>query len=115
MSQVDRTDERGTGRYMNGVLTVIALLLGVLVLQSVVGGPGLSEAQAQRSRRTAAKVAALAPPNAAAQRVRMISELERISERLASLGSAMDGPIDVRVIEMPESAMTNVFDPRKQR
>ena len=115
MSQVDRSDSDGSRRYTNGVLTVVAVLLGVLALQGAVGLPGATEAQAQRSRRTSEKAEPFSPLNSAAQRARIVSELERISERLSSFESAFDGPIDVRVTEMPESAMSSVFDPSKQR
>lgn len=115
MSQVERLGMHESRRYTNGVLTIIAVLLGVMMLQGSVSLPGVSEAQAQRSRRAKEKVEPFTPLNSAAQRARIISELERISERLSTFESAFEGPFDVRVTELPASAMSNVFNPGNQR
>lgn len=115
MSQVERVGMNESRRYTNGVLTIMAVLLGAIALQGAVGLPGASEAQAQRSRRSSEKAEPFTPLNSAAQRARIITELERISERLSTFESAFEGPFDVRVTELPQGAMTNVFNPGNQQ
>lgn len=111
MSQGEKNRTSGTRTYTNGMLTVIAVLLGVVALEGVVGLPALNEAQAQRNRRSSERAEQLAPPNAASQRARMIAELEKMSERLSAIETKLEGPFEVKVTEMPESAMSNVFNP----
>lgn len=85
--------------YRNGVLTVIACLLGLLLVQGF-GGGGVPEAAAQ-SRGEAA-----APPNAAVQRLQMIRQLESIDGRMGRLEAAVDSlkttTLKVSVTDMPE-------------
>lgn len=85
--------------YRNGVLTVIACLLGLLLVQGI-GGGGAPEAAAQ-SRGEAA-----APPNAAVQRLQMIRQLESIDGRMGRLEASLDSlkstTLKVSVTDMPE-------------
>jgi hypothetical protein len=93
------------GTYLNGVLTMIAGLLVVLVAQSTIGVPGVDTVQAA-DRVTAAPTTAREPmgiPNAADQRARMIASLDAIDGRLARIESALSKPLDVKVIDMPET------------
>lgn len=91
------TDRSAT--YRNGVLTVIACLLVLLLVQGF-GGGGAPEAVAQ-SRGEAA-----APPNAAVQRLQMIRQLESIDGRIGRLEAAVDSlkttTLKVSVTDMPE-------------
>ncbi len=93
------------GSYLNGVLTVIAGLLVVVVAQSTIGVPGLDSVQAA-DRMSAGTSSAREPmgiPNAADQRARMISSLDAIDTRLTRIESLLSKPLDVNVIDMPES------------
>ncbi len=82
--------------YQNRVLTVIAVLLAVAVTQRADLLPTSADAQAS----TRGDVPA--PPNAGAQRLKMIQELEKLDRRLDSIEKKLGSPIDVNVISMPE-------------
>lgn len=105
VSQARLFGTQGSSRYLNVVLTGIALALGVLALKQTVGLPQEAEAAGQRAVRTATPTRtdnAMGFPNAAEQRIRMIDSLNMIDGRLRAIESKlMSGPIDVRVIELP--------------
>lgn len=114
MASGNTTESRVGGRtYTNGVLTVVAALLGVSIMQHTVGLPGGEEALAQRvstgtrdglsaPTRSGEPTPAMGIPNAADQRARMISTLDSIEARLGKIESRLSGPMEVRVLEMPE-------------
>jgi len=97
---------RRPGTYTNALLTLIALLLGVALMQRA----GPEEAGAGPG----AAMAALEPPagpgrgtgliSAADQRKIMISEIRRIGSRLERIESALSRGISVRVTELPRAA-----------
>ena len=89
------------GTYLNGVLTVIAALLAVLVTQATIGLPGPEAAVA--ADRVAPSRESMGIPNAADQRGRMISSLDAIDARLGRIESKLNAPLDVKVIDMPET------------
>ncbi len=106
-SQVRRVAIEGSARYLNVVLTAIAIALGVIAMQQSVGLPQAAEAAGQRSSvRTntpATNEIAMGIPNAGEQRNRMIDSLRSIDARLTAIESKLtSGPIDVRVVELPE-------------
>lgn len=96
------------GAYLNGVLTAIAGLLVVLVAQNSVGLPGPSEVGAA-DKSVSVRSADVAPreplgiPNASDQRVRMLNAIEALDARLARIEAKLSGPLDVKVIDMPET------------
>lgn len=90
-----RTGDRQT--YQNRVLTIIAVLLAVVVSQRVDILPDTSSAVASQANRGVP-----APPNAAAQRLKMIQELEKIDRRMDSIEKKLAAPLDVNVVSMPE-------------
>jgi hypothetical protein len=83
--------------YQNRVLTVIAVLLAVAVAQRSDIFPQPAEAEAATAQRGVPT-----PPNAAAQRLKMIQELEKLDRRLDSIEKKLGAPIDVNVLSMPE-------------
>lgn len=88
-------------RYANGVLTLIALFLGLIALQLWTDGPRETAASAQHPS-ASEQVAGI--PNAADQRRRMIAGLDNIEKRLQKIESKLtSGAIDVKVISMPAS------------
>jgi len=95
------------GTYLNGVLTVIAGLLAVLVTQSTIGLPGPESAVAadrvSTVRGESASRESIGIPNAADQRARMIASLDAMDARLARIESKLNAPLDVKVIDMPET------------
>lgn len=98
-------DRSRNGTYLNGVLTVIAGLLTVLVAQSTIGVPGPDAAQAA-DRTIATSPGVREPigiPNAADQRNKMNGILESIDSRLGRIESQLSKPLDVKVIDMPET------------
>lgn len=101
------TGSRQLGGYLNGVLTAIALLLVVAVVQRSIGLPGPSEAAAQRTAADRSSVRDNSSkeiffPNASEQRNRMIAALEGIDARLKSIESRLaKAPLEVKVVEMP--------------
>ncbi len=94
------------GRYTNGLLTVIALLLGVAVLQNGSGQPVMPEsasaafAQPQRGSGTSKSVPTF---NAAAQRKQIINELKVLQRSVASLEKKLSGGLKVTVTNLPRS------------
>ncbi len=82
------------------LLTAIALMLGVLVLDRVDG-------RAVESRGVAAMASGQEPESpsglvsAADQRKQMIAELRQISQRLDAVEKRLAKPLQVKVLEMP--------------
>lgn len=91
----DRTMRGRT--YQNAVLTVIAALLGLAVLDRQWGltEPAAAQAQVGGSPDTSGL------SNALEQRKQMISELRQLSIRLERLESRIAGGINVKVTDMP--------------
>jgi len=85
--------------YQNRILTVIAILLAVAVAQKSDLLPDSVQAHAnlQTPRNQVP-----APPNAGAQRLKIIQELEKIDRRMDSIEKKLGTPFDVRVLSMPE-------------
>ncbi|MFM9994201.1 MAG: hypothetical protein ACKVU4_00200 [Phycisphaerales bacterium] len=96
--------DRGSG-YMNIVLTAIAALLGLLVLdrQGVTGVASPSAAHAQVSSTDDPLAAGQALVSASEQRKLMIAELKRMGTRLERIESKLSGVLSVKVTEMPAS------------
>lgn len=82
--------------YQNRVLTAIAILLAVAVSQRADLLPGSSEAQAS------VRGDVPTPPNAGAQRLKMIQELAKLDRRLDSIEKKLGSPLEVNVLSMPE-------------
>jgi len=91
----ERMNGRGRSRtYLNAVLTAIAVLLGMLLIDSA-GSTG-SAVAGTRGEPTGI-------PNAAVQRKRMIAVLERVESRVAGLEKKLtSGALEVKVVSMPE-------------
>jgi hypothetical protein len=85
--------------YQNRVLTIIAALLAVAVAQRSDLLPDTGEAHANLQ---ATRNQVPAPPNAGAQRLKMLQELEKIERRMDSIEKKLGSPLDVNVISMPE-------------
>ncbi len=88
--------------YMNCVLTVIACLLALVLAQGVVGLPSPAMAQASRERITPDPARGIVNP--ADQRAEIIAELRKLTSKMETLGARLgaSGPIEVRVVEMPD-------------
>ncbi|MFI4855910.1 MAG: hypothetical protein ACIAQF_13130 [Phycisphaerales bacterium JB065] len=82
--------------YQNRVLTAIAILLAVAITQRADLLPDTPEAGAST------RGSVPSPPNAGAQRLKMIQELEKLDRRLDSIEKKLGSPLDVNVISMPE-------------
>lgn len=107
MRNENTSNGRSSNAYLNGALTVIIALLGLNLLRTTVGLPAMSEAQAQRDRGSAVldqNGGGLANP--ADDRRALISEMQRVNEKLDRLTAAVGGgkPIDVNVVSMPKGA-----------
>ncbi|MBL0926416.1 MAG: hypothetical protein IBJ11_02035 [Phycisphaerales bacterium] len=95
---------RGGLTYLNGVLTAIAVLLGVLVLQRGFL-PGASVAQAQSSSADPSREPVARLPDPAEQTNRVIESLGRIDASVKRLESLLTkGGISVKVTEMPAAS-----------
>ncbi len=112
----------------NGSLTVIAILLGFLVLdraagpagrggglgpaeasaqvRSVSSGPGSSAGKSLEDEPTDGRV------NPADQRKQMIAELRNISQRLDRLESVISKGLTVKVTDMPEMKLPKALEAR---
>lgn len=96
----ERTNGHASVRYLNGVLTVIAVLLGLLVVQRGI------EPGAERNAAFAAsgqnKPGHVGFPNAAEQRKRLIASVQQLDARLKQIESGLlKGTLSVKVVEMP--------------
>ncbi len=90
----------GARTYTNAMLTVIAILLGVAVLDRAATDPVVARAHAQPGAATATDDST-GLVSAAEQRKIMIAELRQISNRLDKLDGAMSRVLNVKVVEMP--------------
>ncbi len=92
------TGTRGV-RYTSGVLTIVALLLGVVALQNASSPLGTAHA----ADRQGGAPEGLMAFNAADQRARMIAALQKIEERLGAIETRFSaGPLPVKVVEIPQ-------------
>jgi hypothetical protein len=80
--------------YRNAVLTVIAVFLGLLVLDRFTSDDAGARAMAQQSQPQLV--------SAAEQRKQIIQELKQLSSRLERLESRLNRELTVKVTEMPE-------------
>ncbi|MCB9846226.1 MAG: hypothetical protein H6811_09600 [Phycisphaeraceae bacterium] len=85
--------------YVNGVLTVIALLLGVLALDRLAGGLGPASAQAQTGRNEPNSGGMV---SAADQRKVIIREIKDLRGQIEAMQATLSRGLDVRVTDMPE-------------
>jgi hypothetical protein len=90
----------GARTYTNAMLTVIAILLGVALLDRAAPEPVVARAHAQPGAMPAPDEST-GLISAAEQRKIMIAELRQISTRLDKLDGAMSRVLNVKVVEMP--------------
>jgi len=103
-SQQQNQNKPTRRNYTNGVLTAIAALLGVIVLQQAnsTGSAGVAAAQVGVvGERTATDDAATGLISAAEQRKSIITELKSVNERLGAIEGALAKGINVKVTSMP--------------
>lgn len=99
MTNTSPTTPHANG-YRNGLLTAAVALLAVIAMNNLSGVPSGALAA---DRQSVAPESAPGFPNAAEQRARMISALEKLDARMQKIESRLtSGPLDVRVLEMPE-------------
>jgi hypothetical protein len=99
-------------KYLNGVLTVIAALLALLVADRYAWAPAAAEAASEQPTRTTRRDDATGRTradepagglvSAGDQRKQMLAELRELGRRLAALESLIKGGLSVRVTEMPD-------------
>jgi hypothetical protein len=83
-------------KYLNGVLTVIAVLMGLVLLNQSGLGLSASRAEASQPERGTGLV------SAADQRKQMIEELKKVSARMEKLEKAIEKGVNVKVTSLPE-------------
>lgn len=90
--------EARNSSYLNRILTVIACLLGALLVQQSIGLPDVPSASAAAEKEEGT------PPalNAAEQRRRILEAIQGTNERLERLENTLQRGIDVTVTKMPE-------------
>lgn len=91
---------RRTG-YQNGALTVIAALLGLMVVQGQ-GTPGQGFGPSVAAASSADEPDGGGRVNAAEQRKQIIAELARLNQAVARVESRLASGLAVKVTEMPE-------------
>lgn len=104
MSQHQNELKPARRNYTNGVLTAIAALLGVIVLQqaNTPGTQGTALAQVGIvGEKAVVDDAASGLISAAEQRKSIISELKTVNDRLAAIEGALAKGISVKVTSMP--------------
>ncbi len=87
--------------YLSVVLTAIAVLLALLVLDGRGAREWSSEARAQVSQPDDPAASGQALVSASEQRKTMIAELRRVASRLERIESKLASGINVKVTEMP--------------
>lgn len=85
-------------KYLNGVLTVIAVVMGLMLLNQA--GLGLSASRAEASQAQPERGTGLV--SAADQRKQMIEELKKVSARIEKLERAIEKGVSVKVTSLPE-------------
>lgn len=96
-----RHNTPGRTAYLNVVLTVIAVLLGLLVLDGRAGRTGPADARAQGAQPDDPAATSQSLVSASEQRKQMIAELRRIASRVERVESKLASGISVKVTEMP--------------
>ncbi|MEK6703457.1 MAG: hypothetical protein AABZ53_14445 [Planctomycetota bacterium] len=104
MQNINQTSAVHGRAYLNGVLTAIAILLGVIALKPV---ELTSTAMAQPATKSPADTGDTALTNAAEQRKVMIAELKNMGKRLERVEAALVK--GVKVTEMPELKLPAEF------
>lgn len=84
---------------VRGSLTVVAVLLGLGLMERLANGPSVALAAPQRSAGPDEGGGLL---SAAEQRKTIIAELKRISAQLEALDARLKNGISVKVTDMPE-------------
>jgi hypothetical protein len=96
--------------YLNAVLTVIAVMLGLNLLVQASSLPAGSSAAHASTAPAQPGVAQI--PNAAEQRRAMIVALEAMNRRLTSIETKLDKGLSVKVTEMPAVTVSEMPDNR---
>lgn len=99
--------------YRNGVLTVIALLLGVMALGQG-AGPSPAGAQVSHAGADPTRPEGGGLISAAEQRKMILSEMRAMRKQMDSIQSALGKGLSVKVTEMPEIRLPkddNAADP----
>lgn len=86
--------------YLNAVLTAIAVLLTLLVVDRH-AGPGITGAALAQGQPEDPSSSAQAMVSAAEQRKQMIAELRRIAGRMERIEAKLNAGLTVKVSEMP--------------
>ncbi len=90
-------------RYLNAILTVVALLLGVLVWSQVSSQPIFATEAAAQSRTIRNSSATKGIPDAALQREKMILGVEKMTKAVEALSKDLDaGKVKVEVTNLDE-------------
>ena len=93
---------RSQVRYLNTILTVVAVLLGVLVWTQVSSRPMLAQ-EADAQSRSGRHTADVGIPNAAQQRDKMVKSIEQMTKTVNSLSKDIEkGKIKVEVTNLDE-------------
>lgn len=89
-------------RYLNTIMTVVAILLGVLVWTQVSSRPLLADSADAQSRTTHVEPTT-GIPNAAQQRDKMVKSLEGMKKSVDKLTKSLeDGKVKVEVSNLDE-------------
>jgi TolA-binding protein len=89
---------RPSNKYLNSVLTVIAVMLGLLATERFFGSSATGQtAMAAPSEETDT----IGMVNAADQRKQIIAELKTMNSKLDKLQGSIKSPMPVKVLEMP--------------
>ena len=89
-------------RYRDGMLTIIAVLLGLVVLQGSGGGIPQVMPEAQASAQPSDEPSSGGLVSASEQRKIMIAELRRLGARLDRIEAKINAGLNVKVTDMPE-------------
>jgi hypothetical protein len=98
--------------YLNTVLTVIAVFLGLNLLVQAGNLPAGSSAAVATIAPAQPEGTVAQIPNAAEQRRAMMASLEAMNRRLAAIESKLDKGLSVKVTEMPAVKVTEMPDQR---
>lgn len=89
-----------SNKYLNSVLTVIALMLGLVAMERFFGSDSRGQ-MAVASAGPSEESGSVGLVNAADQRKQIIAELKSMNAKLDKMQGSIKSPMPVKVLEMP--------------
>lgn len=95
---MDNRNNASSNKYLNSVLTVIAVMLGLLATERFFGSSSTGQTAMAAPSEDNGNVGLI---NAADQRKQIIAELKSMNAKLDKMQGSIKSPMPVKVLEMP--------------